>query len=262
MGGDAVTNPLYWEFNDALLPSMARQYGKTMGGLSLDAQAILDAARNSDDPRDEQCERVRRTLLATVVAAGAAAPLAASSTAVASVVVKVVVPIAFVLTSAVGAGVWWYARHEPNLAKVAAAERISAPASNPTTAPPIASVSPPVDVAKVVDVPRARRTTASSEARATPAPHNRLEEETKLLAQVNETLRAGDPEGALTLLDDYDQLFPAGVLREEMQATRVIAGCQATPSSRAQESARQFLTQHRVSPLASRVASSCRLSSR
>jgi hypothetical protein len=241
---------------------MARKDGKTMSDLSPSARAILDAGRNSDDPSDEQCERVRRSLLASVVVAGAA-PLAASTTAAASVV-KVVIPIAFVLTGAVGAGVWWYARQGSVPAVAAAVEHISAPALSPSAPPSVASASPAVNAPKVGDVvQRSRHTTASSEARATPAaPHNRLEEETKLLGQVNEALRAGDPVGAQALLDDYDQRFPAGVLREEMQATRVIARCQATPSPLAQEAARQFLMQHPASPLASRVASSCRLPSR
>jgi hypothetical protein len=220
-----------------------------MSDLSPSARAILDAGRNSDDPSDEQCERVRGSLLASVVVAGAG-PLAASTTAAASLV-KVVIPIAFVLTGAVGAGVWWYAR-QGSVPAVAAVEHISAPALSPSAPLLVAPVSPAVNAPKVVDVvPRSRRTTASSEARATSAaPHNRLEEETRLLGQVNEALRAGDPVGAQALLDDYDQRFPAGVLREEMQATRVIARCQATPSPLAQEAARQFLVQHPASPLA------------
>jgi len=236
--------------------------GKTMGGLSSDARAILRAARNSDDPSDEQCERVRGSLLASVVVAGAAS-LAASTTAVASVA-KVVIPIAFVLTGSVGAGVWWYARQGSVSAVAADVEHISAPAPSPSAPPPVALASPALNAVKAVDVvPRSRRTTASSEGRATSAaPHNRLEEETKLLGQVNEALRAGDPVGAQALLDDYDQRFPAGVLREEMQATRVIARCQVAPGPLAQEAARQFLMQHPASPLASRVASSCRSPSR
>src|SRR5260370_21555514 len=183
---------------------MARQDGKTMSGLSPDARAILDSARNSDDPTDEQCERVRLSLLATVIAAGAA-PLTATSTA-AALALKVVIPIAFVLTGAVGAGVWWYARHGSVPALAPAAETSSAAAPTPTALAPISSVSPAVDVAKAVNVTRARRTTPSSEARATlTAPHNRLEEETKLLGQVNEALRAGDPLAAQALLYDYDQ---------------------------------------------------------
>ena len=258
MGGEPVTHVFVGGYDDGQLPSMARQDQdrETMNGLSPYARAILDAARNSDDPSDEQCERVHRYLLAGVVAAGGAS-LVATGTAAASAL-KVVIPMAFVVSGAV-AGVWWYEQNASGPA-TAAAEHTSAPAPNLKAPPPIASVSPPEEGG---EVPRARRTTKSSDVRATvAAPRNRLEEETKLLAQVNEALRAGDPAGAQALLDDYDQRFPTGVLREEMQATRVIARCQATPSSFAQESARQFLTQHPASPLASRVASSCRPPSR
>ena len=227
-----------------------------MSDLGPDARAILESARNSDDPSDAQCARVRRSLLASVAVAGTV-PLAASSTAAAAAL-KVVLPIAVVVAGSVGAGVWWHARHGSVQGIAPTRAPISVPASNTSPSLSLAPTSPAVDVGKVVDAPRARRTTASSEARNAPvAPHNRLEDETRLLGQVNEALRAGNPTGAQALLDDYDHRFPAGVLREEMQATRVIARCQATPGPFAQEAARQFLVQHPASPLAPRVASSC-----
>src|SRR5260370_28579007 len=49
---------------------------ETMRGLSPDARAILGAGRNSDDPSDEQCERVRNR---TSVEAGIAFALGAGS---------------------------------------------------------------------------------------------------------------------------------------------------------------------------------------
>ena len=76
------------------------------------------------------------------------------------------------------------------------------------------------------------------------------------------SVEAFDPLAAQALLDEYDRRFPAGVLREEMQATRAIARCAATPGPVAQEAARQFLMQHPASPLAARVAGSCNLPSR
>jgi len=233
-----------------------------MSDLGPNARAILESARNSDDPSDEQCARVRRSLLASVAVAGAV-PLAASSTAAAAAL-KVVLPVAVVvLAGGVGASVWWHARHGSVHAMAPTRAPISVSASNPSPPLSLAPTLPSVDVGKVVDMPHARRTIASSEARNTPAaPHNRLEEETRLLGQVNEALRAGDPTGAQALLDEYDRRFPAGVLREETHATRVIARCQATPSPFAQEAARQFLTQHPASPMAPRVASSCGLPGR
>ena len=232
-----------------------------MSDLGPNARAILESARNSDDPSDEQCARVRRSLLASVAVAGAV-PLAASGTAAAAAL-KVVLPVAVVLAGGVGAGVWWHARHGSVHAMAPTRAPVSVPASNSSPPLSLAPTLPTVEVGKVVDMPHARRTIASSEARNTPAaPHNRLEEETRLLGQVNEALRAGDPTGAQALLDEYDHRFPAGVLREETHATRVIARCQATPSPFAQEAARQFLTQHPASPMAPRVASSCGLPGR
>jgi hypothetical protein len=232
-----------------------------MNDLGPDAHAIIDAARHLDDPSEEQCERVKRSLLAAAAAAGAA-PLVAPSTAAASTL-KIVLPIAFALAGGVIAGVWWYARHGSAPARAPSAQHVSVPSLDPGASVAIETAPPEVDHSKVADVPRARRTTASSDARPPLAPpHNRLEEETRLLGQASEALRAGDPLAAQALLDEYDRRFPAGVLREEMQATRAIARCVATPGPFAQEAARQFLMQHPASPLAARVAGSCNLPSR
>ena len=96
-------------------------------------------------------------------------------------------------------------------------------------------------------------------ARAPEATTDRLAEETALLASSNAQLRAGDARRALSLLDDYDRRYPAGVLREEVLATRVIARCQIglEPDAAARRAANAFLTRHPASPLAPRVRSSC-----
>jgi len=222
-----------------------------MSALGPDARTILESARKFDDPSDEECARVRRSLLAIVAVAGAA-PLAAWSTAAAAAL-KVVLPIAFVVAG--GAGVWRYARHGSVEVIAPIRNDVSVLASGARASVSLAPPSPALDVGKGIDVARARRTTPAG-------PHSRLEEETRLLGQVNEALRAGDAAGAQALLDDYEHRFPAGVLREEMQATRVIARCQAARSPSAREAARQFLMQHPASPLASRVGGSCDLSGR
>jgi hypothetical protein len=221
-----------------------------MSGLGPNARTILESARNFDDPSDEECARVRRSVLAVAVVG--AAPLAAWSTAAAAAL-KVVLPIALVVAG--GAGVWRYARHGSVEVMEPIRKQVSVLASSSNASVSLAAPSPTPDVGKSIDVARARR--------ATPAgPRGRLEEETRLLGQVNESLRAGDPAGAQALLDDYERRFPSGVLREEMQATRVIARCQATRSPFAREAARQFLVQHPASPLASRVGGSCDLPGR
>lgn len=78
-----------------------------------------------------------------------------------------------------------------------------------------------------------------------------------MLAEANRALRDGQPRRSLRLLGEYDRRFPAGVLRQEMTATRIIARCQVAADAGAQEAARAFLAQFPASPLASRVQSSC-----
>jgi outer membrane protein assembly factor BamD (BamD/ComL family) len=107
--------------------------------------------------------------------------------------------------------------------------------------------------------PPAHRVHIAAPARPVAAPANRLAEETALLAASNAELRAGDARRALALLKDYDRRYPAGVLREEVLATRVIARCQIgqAPDAASRRAAEAFLARHPASPLAPRVRSSC-----
>jgi hypothetical protein len=253
----------------------------SMTELSGGARAILDAGRDGDGAGDLERARVRRALLAKIAIAGGAT-LAASSTAAASGTVgsaasgavagsvaatgsaaigpsataafplaKILVPLAIVIGGVSGM-VAWRAQQPSSTA-------VPAPIVEPAPAPAVSPVIMPIEpVTPAVAPRRAPAHHAHVVARAE-APTNRLAEETALLAASNAELRGGDATRALKLLDDYDRRYPAGVLREEVLATRAIARCQLglTPDAASRHAADTFLRRHPASPLASRVRSSC-----
>ena len=89
-----------------------------------------------------------------------------------------------------------------------------------------------------------------------PAPRSRgadLREEIGLLDSARAALNAGAPDRSLGLLDRYDRRYPNGTFGPEALALRIEALSSAGDTSRARALARQFLSQHRDSPLAERV---------
>jgi len=252
--------------------------------LSGGARAILDAGRDGDGAGDLERARVRRALLAKIAIAGGAT-LAASSTAAASgtagsaasgavagsvaatgsaaigpsaaaafPLAKILVPLAIMIVGGVGGTVAWRAQQP-------ASTTVPAAIVEPTAAavPAVAPVIMPIEPATPAVAPRPAPAHHAHVVARTEAPTNRLAEETALLAASNAQLRGGDATRALKLLDDYDRRYPAGVLREEVLATRVIARCQLglTPDASSRHAADTFLRRHPASPLASRVRSSC-----
>jgi len=228
-----------------------------MSDLSRESRAILEAARHLDDPRPSDRARVRRALLARV-AAGGAATLLSSSAAAAPAVVKLLLPLVLVAAGGVGGTLWWRTRHTtdaPSASVSVAAAPIAVPA--PVVEP--VAVAAPAPEPQVQPAPAAANLPARLPARSrtvAPAPRS-LRIETSMLADANRALRDGEPGRSLRLLDEYDRRFPAGVLRQEMTATRIIARCQVNPGAASKEAARAFLAQYPASPLASRVRSSC-----
>jgi hypothetical protein len=262
-----------------------------MTDLSPDAQSILEAGRDLDGAGDLEKARVRRALFAKIAAGGAV--LAATSTAaaesgaiaggttagttaatttaatgagtfaaVATPLAKILIPLAIVTGGAAGGFVAWRAQRAMGPAPVVAPAVVAPPApvvvpAAPSVEPSAPAVEPPAPASRPV---HRARVAPATHAEAAITPVNHLAEETALLASANAELRRGDARRALALLDDYDRRYPAGVLREEVLATRVIARCQqgqAGASSAARRAASAFLARHPASPLASRVRTSC-----
>jgi hypothetical protein len=250
--------------------------------LSPDARAILDAGRDADGAGDIEKARVRRALFATIAAgaagggatlaggAAAAAPTATMTTTTAGatgatvaattslpLAAKILVPLAILAAGGVGGTVAWHAR---GAATPAPAVHSVAPAPAPSVAPAPVVVPVVTEPARPAPAPRhanvATHAAAPVHADAPVVTTNRLAEETALLSSANAALRAGDSTRALGLLDDYDRRYPAGVLREEVLATRIIARCELGAAG-AVAGAEAFLARHPTSPLAPRVRSSC-----
>ena len=91
-----------------------------MKDLSTQAQSILDAGRDLDDPSDLDRARATRAVLARVAAAGAAVAVTTSATAAAMPFLKIVVPLVVVVAGSVGGGLWWRAHVQSTPAAVTA----------------------------------------------------------------------------------------------------------------------------------------------
>ena len=101
-----------------------------------------------------------------------------------------------------------------------------------------------------------------SKRRASPAqsePRNGASSgELALLQRAERALRSGEPELALSFLDDIERRYPETRLGEERTAARLMARC-ARADAHVGEQARQFLQSHRASVYSDRVAELCGL---
>ncbi|AUX41244.1 uncharacterized protein SOCE26_026540 [Sorangium cellulosum] len=249
------------------------------------SRSIIEAARNGDRSTAADRARVRAKLrrslaLGTAVTAGGAA-----KTGFAMVSAKAALPwgIVALLAPAAVVAALHAAPSEPEAAarastagavvagraRAAAAARPAAsddraPAESPRE--PAAPIEP--TEGKKLDPPRAaseRRTTPGRAPRSAPlggpeAPRgvpaeDPLVAETRRLREVHESLRRGDPERALSLLDAAD----AGgqELREERAAARVVALCNLGKTAEGRAAMVDFLRKSPGSPYSDRVRAAC-----
>jgi hypothetical protein len=126
-----------------------------------------------------------------------------------------------------------------------------------------------------VPVPASERASASAPAPATsqaadplrgvrptsttnePPQPSALDVEIALLRDAHSALHAGNATRALSLLDQHDQLYPAGVLEEDAAAVRIYALCAVGQAAQARALADRFLASHPSSPHAASVRASC-----
>jgi hypothetical protein len=229
-----------------------------MNGLDSHARAILDAARNADNPTKGQRERTARAMALRFGFGTAAISTSATGWATLATA-KVWIPAVLVVASGAGSAVWFEAkRPAPAAAQmVATAPAVEAPLpSGVEVAPPAATKEESTEAPPETAAPQRQSKAARTKDNAVPTTSH-LQEETALLAEVNGALGAGQLRGALDLLDTYDRRFPNGVLREESAATRVVVLCQLERGSRAAAMAKRFLAQHASSPLVPRVQRAC-----
>ncbi len=87
-----------------------------------------------------------------------------------------------------------------------------------------------------------------------------LADETRLLRDADQALRAGNPARALGLLDEHAARFPRGVLAPERSAERLIARCQLGQLDA--KAAQSYLAAHANSSFAARISDACKVSVR
>jgi hypothetical protein len=243
-----------------------------MNQLGRDARELVELCRDSDDPSDDDRQRVRRRIaaaaglgtatLATQVAKGAtlAGSAVAGKTAVATVTTGKVATLLFgglaagVIASSAAALTW------PPPSKDSGREERRSEAA--VVAPELEERRPASSRAPVQD-PTGEQSLAitpvaeAKAARSVRPERSTLAEETRLLERARAALAAGDPAGALGLATEHTRTYPRGALAEEAAVTRILALCRLGRTLEASGATARFLALSPKSPLRGRVEASC-----
>lgn len=262
-----------------------------MNELGKDAMALLDAARDGDEPGAADVARVRARLGAKLAigaaAAGAAVTVAATSSAGSAgagsasaagaigaglggaAVVGAAAPIGLGMkillvlgtATALSVGAVSYVESSgPPQAPSSSAPRATARASVvATAAPSVPSLAPVAAVAAVAASASAapQPSVVAAAPVAAPAPASSLVLELDLIREAHAAMQSGDAARALVLVDEHARRHPAGALAEEREALRVLALCRLGRAAESRAAADRFLKAFARSPHASRVRATC-----
>jgi hypothetical protein len=121
------------------------------------------------------------------------------------------------------------------------APAVNAPAALPSAAP--------LEAASTASAPNASRDVSPVESKSA------LREESLAVLEIRRTLRAGDANGALRLLEQARQHFPRGALSQEREALSIEALAKSGAHDAAARQADAFLRAHPKSPYAADVLS-------
>jgi hypothetical protein len=234
---------------------------------------LMARARAALEPEPEDRERLRHALAANILAAGAVAGtvsianlrslhpvrhLLHSHLAALGTLAAVVGTLAF-------AGGYCVGHRTRNMVVKTVTIVQPAPVVSGVNAAPAApeplnltSLAVPLDLGHSVARPRVA-------ASVTPSPSievNSLSEELELLRRAERTIRTGNAQVALGLLEEMDEKFPRGQLLEERTAARVMARCQLEDEAGARARGNSYLISHSQSVYADRVRSLCHLDSK
>jgi len=232
-----------------------------MNDLDPRARAIVEAARDADNPTSADRDRIKCAVLVQV-AAGAVATTAAAST----VTVGMKVGLAVLAVSLVGGGAAGLAHWRRPQGSASVATRVST-----RTVAALEATATPVEIPVMVELatpaPTESKTRRGERSRKPAGPGGRetdrladedqLNAEVAVLKRAREELRLGRPAHALEALLEYDRRFGKGVLGEERQAMAAIAACQARPGPSARAQAQAFALSSPKSPLLDRVRAAC-----
>lgn len=256
-----------------------------MNELDPDARSILQAGRAGDEPSPEDRARVRRALQRTLAAGGALAATSAASgaasgatgvsatvaTSALGVAGKLIAVIALVGTVSAAIALRPTSSAAPPSPSKAtpSALAIAAPPSLETSAgeaPSSALAKAHVDEAPAALPPAHAKVVASgalaadgprSAAAAALPTEDPLSAETRRLREAHGALQGGDPQRALSLLDEQSAAYAQGELREERAAARVLALCNLGRIDEARAAANRFLRDNPHSPLSDRIRKGC-----
>ena len=143
----------------------------------------------------------------------------------------------------------------------------TAPAAATPSQPAAAAVAPPEDAPPPTEIvparpaPGTRRPprdqlrprAAAGPSTTAPSPATRLREETTLIRDARQALRAGDAARALRILDECRRLFPAGVLQQERERLAIEALIKDGRAAEASARAAAFLRKYPDSPHAGEI---------
>lgn len=250
-----------------------------MSELSPEARALLDAARDADEPTAADRDRIGRALAVPlgIAALAPAAAQATSLTAAGLLTAKSVSLVAALVLSVGGGAVALHhvrstrahhvRTHAVSAAHVARTPVVlpSAPAiptmveTPPAPANPVALAVPtaPVVPALAAESALSARVATVHAGRHHHASADSLSQENALLQEAHRAVHRGDGAGALEILSTYGARFHHGELREERDVVRILALCSLGRREEARASAALFLRAHPGSLLTHRVNGPC-----
>jgi hypothetical protein len=259
-----------------------------MNELKPSTRALLELGRNGVEPTERDALKNRRALVARLGAAtvlgtaGVASSTSAAATTTATSAAKLSGIIAsLVIAGAVATGVVVVkqrASHAPAVVANASTQFVqpesAAPAATATSAGAVDDdrpLAPPAEVpshaalrppqvarakGSVGERPLAPESAAS--AGVSPRASSALGDEVDLIRAAHEQLHQGNAGAALETLAEHARRFPNGALREERQASRILALCQLGNVAAARAEADRFVLEAPGSPLVDRVRGACR----
>jgi hypothetical protein len=238
-----------------------------MTDLSPESKALIELAREDDEPSVVDRARVRRALgasLATGLAVSSAASAAAGATAkAAGASAGLAGSLKIAMWVGVGMAVGALTTTTALVAlRGPAAESTSAARPAPREASPIVKVPPPVHEAPAEEpadttIIPLEVTSKPTALRPPPPSPSSLAAEMRLLETARAALSGGDARRALSLIQEHEREFPAGSLSEERRASKVFALCELGRRAEAARAAAEFLRTAPASPLRGRVLDSC-----
>ncbi|HVZ73066.1 MAG TPA: hypothetical protein VHJ20_11875 [Polyangia bacterium] len=223
-----------------------------MTDLSPETEALLRRApqigRDAGSMPAARRRQLKSAVLARVAVASttvAAAPAAAAAFGGAA---KVVVGLAVAVTAGVGS----YRALRPHA-------QVEAPAPIVVAAPPVPEpvvepIAPPPTVVAEAPAPRAPAPVRHARHVEAATPADSIAAETALLREADRTLRDGDPNGALVLLERHRHKFPNGTLAPEREAAIALAHCQLGD----EDEGLAYVAKNPSSPLAARLRAACK----